>query len=118
MRSRGSYNTTARVTITKAGYFIFSNKTMAAMGDPKAVLYAFDEDARKIAFIPTSAENKNAYPILISKAEPRSYCSTGRSFLHHFGVDYSTTKRFAAKWSQGKLEIDLALPVTRAFARL
>jgi hypothetical protein len=97
------------VTVQRKGILSFNQAAYDAMGSPKAVELLYDREARIIgiraaadpqadhAYTPRGAVNKDNGPYLVS----------GTAFVHHYGIDVTSSRRYHATVEDGVLCIDL-----------
>jgi hypothetical protein len=102
------------VTLQQLGVFTFNLATYVALGEPPTIHLAFAPDERIIAFVPSTNEDKGAYPVL-KMPKSATYFISGRAFCRHFGIIPDMSRCYPAYMEDGRLLIDLKqdAPVVR-----
>ena len=84
------------VTLNHKGVFLLNAKAFAALDEPAAVEFVYDEDERTIGIVATDPARLNAFPVI--KKETKRITSfrliNGSPFCKEFGIKVATTIRF------------------------
>ena len=85
------------VTLNHKGVFLLNAKAFAALDEPAAVAFSYDEDERIIGIRPIDARRLNAFPVLrkTNIKNPSFRIVNGSPFCKHFGIKVKTTIRFS-----------------------
>jgi hypothetical protein len=94
------------VTVLSTKGFTLNKAAYELLGNPEAVTLLYDPAERLVGFKPSSPDHPRAYP---ARPQPQgtSVSVAGRSFMKHYGIDASTTKRYAVQMRDGILVLDL-----------
>jgi len=93
------------VTISRAGVFVFNSACIRRFFNGyKYVKLFWNDDGKRIGIKPLSSMENSAYTISIPVRGGANFSSP--AFLSHFGINYSETRSFPAKWNdkEGLLE--------------
>ena len=94
------------VTVLAARGFAINKAAYDLLGNPEAVTLLYDPAERLVGFKPSSPDHPRAYA---ARPQGRSTAAhvSGVSFMKHYGIDASTTRRYAVQMRDGILVLDL-----------
>ncbi len=104
---------TPMVTVQQGGLFSLNKAATEAIGSPERVELFFNPEKQVIAFVPTDANNINAYPPR-QQGSQANYYVAGQKFTRFHGIDTTVARRYAATVEEGILFLDLKSPSTIA----
>lgn len=100
-----------RVTIQKKGNMGMNVAAYQALGEPKAVVFRFDQQRRAFAIRPARNGEKAAYPVR-KQQMANSYVIGAKSFTSFMQLDKDALLSFHPKVQDGMLIVDLNEEVT------
>lgn len=104
---------TPMVTVQQGGLFSLNKAAIEAIGSPERVELFYNPEKKIVAFVPTDANNINAYPPRQQGAQANYYVA-GQKFTGYHGIDTTVARRYAATVEEGVLFLDLTGPSTVA----
>jgi hypothetical protein len=107
MNARVSRRVGESVTVQRRGNVGFSVEAMAALGNPRAVVYLVDRDERLLGFRPATPGTANA-----SAVRGSGRIASAVAVLKDLGADLSQSRRYPLAESDGIRCIDLKQPGT------
>jgi hypothetical protein len=90
---KGGRSTAPKITIARAGYIGFNTATMEKyLANKKFIQMYWDDNRGLIGFVPLDKEKDDAFSLSLHGNGPGSIA--GKSFLKHYGIDFSKTRSF------------------------
>ena len=99
-------NKSPTVTVLSTKGFTLNKAAYDLLGSPGAVTLLYDPDEHLVGFKPSGSDSPRAYKVRPQPKGP-SVSVSGRSFIKHYGIDSSTTRRYEAQMSDGMLVLNL-----------
>lgn len=94
------------VTVKAARGFALNKAAHDLLGNPEAVTLLYDPAERLVGFKPSSPDYPRAYTAR-SQGRSTAVFVSGVAFMKHYGIDVSTTRRYAVQMRDGVLVLDL-----------
>jgi hypothetical protein len=96
------------VTIQRKGILSFNQAAYAAIGSPEAVELLYDREERIVGVRPADPNAPHVYiPRSAVRKDYGPYLISGTAFVHYYGIDVTTSRRYPVTVEDGILCIDL-----------
>ena len=103
----GASTSIPSVTVLASRGFAINKAAHDLLGNPEAVTLLYDPGENLVGFKPSSPDHPRAYTARPPQGRATSVYVSGVSFMKHYGIDASTTRRYAVQMKDGVLVLDL-----------